>query len=88
MCFFRPEKNSCHKVYCVQVEHKCKYNNKSHQIMISQIAYGSQSQRRSEQSEEMESAEDILRVVITFLLFTVAQCQRPAMEWKYTNKTL
>lgn len=56
--------------------------------MISQIAYGSQSQRRSEQSEEMESAEDILRVVITFLLFTVAQCQRPAMEWKYTNKTL
>lgn len=88
MCFFRTEKNSSHKVYCVQVEHKCKYNNKSHQIMISQIAYGSQSQRRSEKSEEMESAEDILRVVITFLLFTVAQCQRPAMEWKYTNKTL
>lgn len=56
--------------------------------MISQIAYGSQSQMRSEKREEMESAEVILRVVITFLLFTVAQCQRPAMESKYISKTL
>lgn len=71
----------------MQVEHKCKYNNKSQQIMISQIAYGSQSQYSEEKSEEMESAEGILRVAITFLLLTVAQCQRPAMEWKYTNKT-